>query len=132
MKTIHFGLALATAIGFAAAPATAATLKIGTMTGDSVRGAAAFAPCKACHVVQKGVNRVGPSLWGVVGRTSGSIANYKYSAANKAGHIVWSPPTLFTYLENPRKFMPGTKMSYGGLKDPQKRADVIAYLATQK
>ncbi|NBU27568.1 MAG: cytochrome c family protein, partial [Caulobacteraceae bacterium] len=78
-----------------------------------------------------GVNKVGPSLHGVVGRTAGSIAGFRYSAANKGSGVKWSEDVLFTYLENPRKFMPGTNMSFVGLRDPQKRADVIAYLKSQ-
>jgi cytochrome c len=115
-----------------AGPVAAQQLKIGTLVGDPARGQAAFAPCRACHVTQAGVNRVGPSLHGVVGRTSGSVPGFAYSAANKQGHIVWTPQVLFNYLENPRKFMPGTKMAFVGVKDPQKRADIIAWLATQK
>lgn len=125
-------LAGALALGVMAGPAAAQQLKIGTLTGDPVRGQAAFAPCKACHVTQKGVNRVGPSLNGIVGRKAGTVPGFNYSAANKGSGVTWTPQVMFTYLENPRKFMPGTKMAYAGLKDPQKRADVIAWLATQK
>ena len=114
-------------------PATAsAQMKVGNLTGNATAGATAFGPCKACHSVKPGENRVGPSLHGIIGRKAGSVASYTYSAANKNSGVTWTPQVMFTYLENPRKFMPGTKMSYPGLKDPQKRADVIAYLATQK
>ncbi len=100
--------------------------------GNAAAGEKAFVVCKTCHVAEKGVNRIGPSLWGVVGRHSASIANYQYSAANKKSNLVWTADVLYKYLEAPQKLVPGTKMAYGGLKDPQKRADVIAYLATRK
>ncbi|MGL4314890.1 MAG: c-type cytochrome, partial [Sphingomonas sp.] len=59
------------------------------------------------------------------------IAGYTYSAANKNSGITWTPEKLFQYLEAPQRVVPGTKMTYPGLKDAQKRADVIAYLKTQ-
>lgn len=129
LKTV---LASAVVLATTAGPAAAQQLKIGNLTGDAARGQAAFAPCRACHVTQPGVNRVGPSLHGIIGRRAGSVPGFNYSAANKNSGVTWSPQVMFTYLENPRKFMPGTKMAYAGLKDPQKRADLIAWLATQK
>jgi cytochrome c len=100
--------------------------------GVAANGAKVFAQCKACHVTDKGVNKVGPSLHGIVGRKSGTVAGFNYSTANKNSGVTWTEATLFTYLENPRKFMPGTKMAFAGLKNPQQRADVIAYLKTFK
>jgi cytochrome c len=119
----------------AATPAVAAPAAGGvtfaSLTGDAAKGEKIFGQCKTCHVAEKGVNRVGPSLWAVVGRTAGSIANYKYSPANKNSGLVWSDSQLFTYLEAPQKVVPGTKMAFAGLKKPQDRADVIAYLKTR-
>jgi cytochrome c len=112
---------------FVAVPAAAQMPK-----GDAAAGEKTFAQCKACHVTAKGVNRVGPSLNAVVGRKSGTVAGYKYSAANQKSGVTWDEATLFKYLEAPMKFMPGTKMAFGGLKKPQDRANVIAYLKTQK
>lgn len=130
------GLLAAIAIAAAATAAQAQTAKpaapVAMPKGDAAQGAKDFVVCKACHSPDKGVNKIGPSLFGVVGRTSGSVAGYNYSAANKSGHIVWTPQVLFTYLQNPRKFLPGTKMTYAGLADPQKRANIIAYLGTLK
>jgi cytochrome c len=114
-----------------AAPAAGATLQVAGLTGDAAAGQRIFGQCRTCHVVEPGVNRVGPSLHGVVGRTAGTVPGYTYSAANLASDAVWDEATLFTYLENPRGFMPGTKMAFVGLRDPQQRADVIAYLKTQ-
>lgn len=119
-------LSTAAAAAPAAAPAAAAM-----PVGNAAAGEKVFNQCKVCHVAEKGVNRVGPSLWAVVGRTAGSIANYKYSTANKNSGLVWSESQLFTYLEAPQKVVPGTKMAFAGLKKPQDRADIIAYLKTK-
>jgi cytochrome c len=113
----------------AAAPAAAVTLA--SLKGDAVKGEQIFAQCKTCHVAEKGVNRVGPSLWGVVGRHSGSAEGFKYSPANKNSGLTWTEDELFTYLEAPQKTVPGTYMAFAGLRNPQDRADVIAYLKTK-
>jgi cytochrome c len=118
----------------AAAPAAAAPaggVTLASLTGDAAKGEKVFAQCKACHVAEAGVNRVGPSLWGVVGRKAGTVAGFNYSNANKSSGVTWSEDVLFTYLEAPQKFMPGTRMAFAGLKKPQDRADVIAYLKTK-
>ncbi|OYW23883.1 MULTISPECIES: cytochrome c family protein [unclassified Sphingomonas] len=99
--------------------------------GNAAAGQKVFNQCKVCHVTDKGVNRIGPSLAGVVGRKSGTVPGFKYSAANLKSGVVWTAPTLYKYLEAPMKFMPGTKMAFGGLKKPQDRADVIAFLKTK-
>ncbi|WP_439533282.1 c-type cytochrome [Polymorphobacter sp.] len=114
----------------AAAPAEA-TVSYASLTGDAAKGERVFAQCKACHVVEAGVNRVGPSLAAVVGRTAGSIEGFKYSPANKNSGLVWTEEQLFTYLEAPQKTIPGTYMAFAGLKNPQDRADVIAFLKTK-
>ena len=123
--------AIALAAAALTAPAFAAGVPVAGMTGDPVHGAQVFVQCKACHVIDAGQNRVGPSLHGIVGRHSGIIPNYAYSAANKKSGVVWTEANLFKYLENPRAYIPGTKMSFVGLKKPQDRADVIAYLKTK-
>ncbi len=86
--------------------------------------------CSACHSPAAGKNLVGPSLFGVVGRKSGSIEGFHYSTANKAAEITWDEVKLDTYLTSPKAVVPGTTMTYAGLKDAGKRADLIAYLAT--
>lgn len=96
--------------------------------GDPAAGEAVFAQCKSCHAIDPGTNRFGPSLYAVVGRKAGSIAGFGYSTAMRSSGITWSGPKLFEYLESPRRVVPGTSMSYYGIADPQKRADVIAYL----
>ncbi len=113
-------------------PETPATLPVATvngeMQGDLASGARVFRQCMACHVLQEGVNRVGPSLHGVIGREAGALEDFRYSDVNKNSNVVWTEESLSAYLENPRSFMPGTIMSFAGLRDPQQRADVIAYI----
>lgn len=124
----------APAVDVAAAPAPAAAapaVTLASLTGNAANGEKVFGQCRACHVAEAGVNRVGPSLWGLIGRTAGSIAGFKYSPANKNSGLVWSEEQLFTYLEAPQKTIPGTYMAFAGLKKPQDRADVIAYLKTR-
>ncbi len=114
-----------------AAPAGEAAVTYASLTGDAAKGEKIFGQCRACHVAEEGVNRVGPSLWNVVGRTAGSIEGFKYSPANKNSGLVWSEEQLFTYLEAPQQTIKGTYMAFAGLKKPQDRADVIAYLKTR-
>lgn len=98
------------------------------MSGDPDKGAVVFHRCQVCHTIQPGVNHIGPSLHGVVGRHAGSIPDFNYSDANKNSGITWTEQKIFDYLKNPQAMVPGTKMTFPGLPDPQKRADVIAYL----
>ena len=100
------------------------------LTGDAGAGETIFAQCKTCHLLEEGKNGVGPSLYGVIGREAGSIEGFNYSDANAGSGITWTPDVMFEYLEAPREYLPGTRMAYPGLKDPQDRADLIAYLET--
>lgn len=100
--------------------------------GDAAAGQVVFHKCMACHSAKQGENKVGPSLYGVVGRPSHSIASYNYSTAMAAYNVTWDPSTLDHYLTNPRGVVPGTKMIFVGLKSDQDRANVIAYLSTLK
>ncbi|MFN7178847.1 c-type cytochrome [Hyphomonas sp.] len=111
----------------AAAPAAGAT-GYAAYTGDAAKGKRVFAQCMTCHAVQEGRNNVGPSLYQIVGRESGTIPGFKYSAANQNSDVVWTEENLFEYLENPQAYIPGTIMAFPGLRNPQDRADVIAYL----
>lgn len=86
--------------------------------------------CGICHSVVQDKNMVGPSLFGIIGRKSGSVEGFHYSAANKNADITWDAAILDKYLTAPREVVPGTIMTYLGLKDDTKRADVIAYLET--
>jgi cytochrome c len=98
-------------------------------SGRSDAGAIVFKKCMVCHQVGPNArNSVGPVLNGVVGRSAGTYPGYKYSRAMKNSGLVWDEETLMRYLHAPRKLVPGTKMSFVGLKKNQEAADVIAYL----
>ena len=118
----------------AALAASDVTTLDGTMlqnfVGNAANGKAVFAQCSMCHAMDAGLNKIGPSLNGVIGRTSGSVAGFSYSAANANSGFVWTREKLFQHLEKPQRVIPGTKMMFAGLPDAQKRADVIAYLET--
>jgi cytochrome c len=99
--------------------------------GDAAAGEKIFLKCKACHENEKGVSKIGPTLKGIVGRKTASIEGFNYSAAMKAkgdGGQVWDEATLASYLPDPKAWVPGTKMAFGGLKKPEEVANVIAYL----
>ena len=100
---------------------------------DPAAGKAVFSSvCSICHSVQAGKNGIGPSLFDVVGRKTGSVPGFHYSPANQNANLTWDTATLDKYLQSPRTVIPGTIMTYAGLKDDTKRADLIAYLATLK
>jgi cytochrome c len=123
----HCRLRLATlliaglAIGIAASrPAAAA--------GDPDKGKAVFNKCVACHSIQAGVNKVGPSLHGIVGAKPGQVQGYNFSEALKNSGLTWDEATLDKWLASPRKLVPGTKMIFPGLPKEEDRQNVIAYL----
>ena len=86
--------------------------------------------CSICHDAVKDRNRVGPSMFGVVGRKSGEVPGFHYSDPNKSSNLTWDAVTLDKYLSSPRTMVPGTTMAYAGLTDDQKRKDLIGYLST--
>lgn len=101
--------------------------------GDAAKGEKIFARCKACHTIEAGgPNRVGPNLHGVYGREAGKAEGFKYSNAMAESGVVWTPENLDTYLTAPAKFIKGNRMAFAGLAKPEERADIIAYLASQK
>jgi len=104
--------------------------EIDVPSGEVKKGAKLFkAKCAQCHTSEKGGNaKQGPPLWGLIGRQSGSYDGFAYSEANKNSGIVWSGKHLFEYLVNPKKYMPGTKMVFAGIKKDKERADLIAYI----
>ena len=99
---------------------------------DVEAGKVEFKKCALCHTAEPGKNKIGPSLFGVVGRKSASLDNYNYSEAMKKFDHTWTPENLDTYLADPRAVVPGTKMIFPGIKDEKERQDVIAYLETLK
>lgn len=119
------GIALAFPVFSATAQRPAAAL-----TGDAHAGAAAYdASCGGCHSLD--ANRVGPAHRTVFGRKAGTIAGYTYSPALKKAKIVWTASNLDRWLSDPQKVVPGTRMAFR-LTDAKRRADIIAYLASQK
>jgi cytochrome c len=126
-RAFSAALALALAWLWPRAPAAA-------QQGNAADGAEVFKKCRACHDVgPEAKNKVGPMLNDIIGRTAGTVPQFAYSEANKtagANGLTWSEESLAKYLWDPRAFMPGTKMAFAGLKDPQDRNDLIAYLKT--
>jgi len=102
--------------------------------GDPAKGQAIFdANCGTCHTIAKvSQDSTTLSLFGVVGRKSGSVADFSYSPAMQGAGIVWTPEKLNAYIENPPAVVPNNTMYFPGLADPAQRADLIAYLATLK
>lgn len=100
--------------------------------GDAEAGATLFKRiCGGCHQVGESARgSFGPQLNGVFGRPSGSTTVYQYSDAMKSAGIVWTRETLTAYLEAPKKVVPGTRMIFWGLSDPEKIDDLLAYLQT--
>lgn len=96
---------------------------------DAAAGEKVFAQCKACHQVgETAKNAVGPVLNGLFGRKSGTIEGFNYSSANKNSGIMWDEATFRDYIKDPKAKIPGTKMIFPGLKNPQQIDDIIAYL----
>ena len=102
--------------------------------GDAKNGEGVFMDnCGVCHTAAKGAaHKIGPNLFGLVGRKSATAAGYMYSPAMMKANLTWDVPTLQVYLMGPQKKVPGTKMGFPGFSDPQDEADVIAYLVTLK
>lgn len=99
-------------------------------SADVAKGEKVFGKCKACHKLEDGANGTGPTLYGVVDRAVSSIDGFGYSGALVAVADVWDADHLNGFLANPKKYAPGTKMGFAGLKSEEDRANLIAYLAT--
>ncbi len=126
MSTFAKSLVLAAAIGAMAQTAPAQVL------GDAENGKVLYRQCVGCHAIGEGAkNKVGPQLNGIFGRTAASVDGFRYSDAfQRAGAkgLEWHAEELHVFLERPKQLVPGTRMSFRGFKDPDDRADVIAYL----
>ncbi|MDB9743239.1 cytochrome c family protein [Pelagibacteraceae bacterium] len=97
--------------------------------GDLAHGEKVFKKCSACHMIASGgKNMIGPNLWGVIGRTAGSVSDYKYSKAMVAYAKQWNFEEMNGYLIKPQAYIKGTKMAFAGLRKEKDRASVILYL----
>jgi cytochrome c len=96
---------------------------------DAAAGEKAFLICKTCHQIgETAKNTIGPVLNGVIGRKAGTYPGYNYSDANKDSGLTWDETTFREYIKDPKAKVPGTKMTYAGIKDDKKIDDLIAYL----
>lgn len=102
------------------------------MSADYNRGRRTFKLCQSCHTLNEGgQNLVGPNLYGVFGREIGAVEGFTYSNAVQESEIVWTPEILGEWLESPRNFLPGNKMSFAGVRKPEDRTAVIAYIMAE-
>jgi len=100
---------------------------------DTANGESLFKrQCGICHSAAEGKTLAGPTLFGLIGRVAGTVPGFRYSAANRDAGFTWDTARLDPYLANPKDVVPGTTMMFGGMKDAEQRADLIAYLATLK
>jgi len=101
-------------------------------SADYNRGRRTFKLCQSCHTLNEGgQNLVGPNLYGVFGREIGAVEGFTYSKAVEDSDIVWTPEILAEWLESPRNFLPGNKMSFAGVRKPEDRTAVIAYIMAE-
>lgn len=101
--------------------------------GDAAKGKGYFARCAICHSAEKGApNRIGPNLFGVVGRKAGAIPNFFYSGAMKKSGIVWTEDNLEHYIGKPQATVPGNRMAFAGVASHEQVDDIVAYLETLK
>lgn len=98
---------------------------------DAAAGEKVFNTCRACHSVEPGQNKVGPTLAGVVGRKAGSVEGFNYSPAMKSADITWDEENLAKYLKDPKGFVKGNRMIFAGVKDDAALANLIAYLKSK-
>lgn len=100
--------------------------------GDAEKGERVFKKCASCHSNEDGKNKLGPSLFAILGRQAGSVDGFKYSSAMAEAGYAWDSDHLNGFLENPKKYLKGTKMSFPGLKSSEDITNLIAYLETLK
>jgi len=127
------GVSESTGASTAAAPVEEALPDWGTVlpTADTADGKSVSARCEQCHDLSKGgPDKIGPNLYGVVGRARATKAGFSYSSAMMSAHDPWTFSGLFKYLKSPQGVVPGTKMTFAGLRSAKDRIDLIAYLRT--
>lgn len=95
---------------------------------DADAGKRVFNRCRACHAVEPGQNKVGPTLAGVIGRKAGAVEGFNYSGAMKSSDVTWTEENLVKYLQDPKGFIPGNRMVFPGLKDEEDLSNLIAFL----
>jgi cytochrome c len=101
--------------------------------GDPEKGANAFKRCAICHSAQAGgPNKVGPNLFGIIGRKAASVMGYMYSMAMESAGFVWTEGQLISFLQHPQQVLPGTKMPFSGLSSIDDASDIVAYLNSLK
>ncbi|MEO1662290.1 MAG: cytochrome c family protein [Pseudomonadota bacterium] len=101
-------------------------------SADYNRGRRTYKLCQSCHTLNEGgANLVGPNLYGIFGRSIGAVEGFTYSKAVQESDIVWTPEILAEWLESPRNFLPGNKMSFAGVRKPEDRTAVIAYIMAE-
>jgi cytochrome c len=109
--------------------AQAEPLPVLLASADVAKGQSAAKKCLACHNFDKGgPNKIGPNLWGVVGRAKGSHEGFSYSSAMKGKGGDWTLDDIFAFIANPKGYVPGTIMAFAGVSNPKERADIIAFL----
>ena len=111
-----------------------ALLTVPARAQDAAEGEKIFKRvCSACHIPSAdGPKRLGPSLFGIVGRHSGTIEGFRYSEANKKADVTWTPEVLDKYLTEPKAMIPGTTMAFAGVKKDDERKNLVAYLQSLK
>ncbi|HMI37015.1 MAG TPA: cytochrome c family protein [Steroidobacteraceae bacterium] len=112
----------------AAAAASLLAAGIAHAQSDAKHGQKLFEECHACHAVERGVNGVGPSLYGIFGRRAAELDDFRYSPALKKSGITWTPKTLDAYIADPQKAVPANRMPYAGMPEARDRADLILYM----
>ena len=126
------GFAVAAEAGGEAGGAAAVPIATLLATADVAKGEAVFKKCAACHTIaQGGPNGIGPNLWAAMGKPHGHVAGFSYSDALKSVPGNWDFEGMDKWLANPKKYAPGTKMTFAGLGNPEERANLIAYLNAQ-
>ena len=98
--------------------------------GDPARGEELYEDCVACHPIERNVHGIGPTLYGILGRKAGGMADYRYSRALRGSGITWTAEALDTFIANPQASVPANRMPHAGMPDAADRADLIAYLRT--